>query len=192
MSLQTWVETLVTAQADSTALSNSTTATSIIPAGARVTVPANYFYIGKTLRIRASGRISTVTATPGNFTFTLQFGTITTPISVFTSQATALNTTAQTNATWDLELMSTCRAIGSGTSANMITTGKWTTRASLNAPAVGTTTGVGVVLLPDTAPATGTGFASTDPQTIDLFGTWSTANASNSILTHIYSVESMN
>lgn len=193
MSLQSWQETLITAQVDGTALTNSTTQTSILPAAARYTLPSNYFSaIGKTIRVRAFGRVSTVVTTPGNLTFLFTLGTIASPINVFTSGASALNVVAQTNATWDLEILMTCRTIGSGTTANLMGTSKWTSRASLNAPAVGTTTGVGVVLGPDTAPAVGTGFDSTITNVADLQATFSVANASNSIQLHGYTLESLN
>lgn len=188
-----FVETLITSQIDGSALTNTTTATSIIPAAARFTLASNFYaYIGKQLRIRASGRISTVVTTPGNITFAVNHGTVATPIIVFTSGTSALNVAAQTNAAWDLEVLLTCRAIGASTSANLMGTAKWTSRASLNAPAVGTTTGVGTVLLPDTAPAVGTGFDSTITNVVDLFATFSVANAANSIQVHQYSLESLN
>lgn len=186
-------ECLITSQGDGATLSNSTTATSIIPTAARFTLPANFFWVpGKMLRVKASGRIGTVVTTPGNITFAVNLGTIASPITAWTSGTTALNTVAQTNATWDLEVNLTCRAIGNGTSANLIGVGKWISRASLNAPAVGTTTGVGTVLLPDTAPAVGTGFDSTTTNVVDLFATFSIANASNTITCHQFSLESLN
>lgn len=192
MSRQSWVETLITAQGDGTALSNSTTATSILPAAARYTLPSNFFTeAGKAIRVRAAGRISTVTAAPGNITFDVRFGTVATPIIVFNGGATALNVTAQTNATWLLEAELVCRAIGSSTSATVLGIAIWSSRASLNAPAVGTTTGVGGVLLPDTAPAAGTGFDSTITNMVDLFATFSVANAANSITLHQFELQSL-
>lgn len=193
MSLQSWQETLITAQVDGTALTNSTTQTSILPTTARYTLPSNYFSaIGKTLRLKAFGRVSTVVTTPGNITFLFCLGTVASPINAFTSGASALNVVAQTNASWELEMLLTCRAIGSGTSANMMGLSRWISRASLNAPAVGTTTGVGAVLGPDTAPAVGTGFDSTITNVVDLQATFSVANAANSIQLHGFTLESLN
>lgn len=182
MSLNSWGQTLITAQVNGSALSNTTTATSILPGAAKFTLPANVLQIGTKLILRAQGTISTVVTTPGNMTFDVRFGSVV----VWNGAATALNVTAQTNATWDLEVNLICRSIGASTTATMLGVGKWISRASLNAPAVGTTTGVGTVLLPDTAPAAGTGFDSTSAQIIDLFSTWSVANASNSITLHQY------
>lgn len=182
-------ETLVTAQADGASLTNSTTATSILPTPAKFVLPSNFFAaIGKKLRIKASGRISTVVTTPGNLTLDVRFGSTV----VWNGAATALNVAAQTNASWSFELELTARTLGQSTTANLIGVGQWISRASLNAPAVGTTTGVGVVLLPDTAPAVGTGFDSTATQAVDFFATFSVANAANSILLHQYSLESLN
>lgn len=182
-------ETLVSAQAAGAALANTTTPTSLLPAGARQTLGANFFWFpGKKLKLKASGVISTVVTTPGNFTFDFRLGSV----IAWNGGATALNVVAQTNATWDLEAELTCRAIGQSTTANLIGVGKLITRASLNAPAVGTTTGVGTVLLPDTAPVVGTGFDSTASAIADLFGTWSVANAANSISLYQYSLESLN
>ncbi len=183
-----WQETLITSQVDGTALTGSTSATSILPGAAKLTLPPNFFdVIGKKIRVKASGRITTVVTTPGTLTLDVRFGAV----IVATSQAFALNVTAQTNATWELEWDLTCRAIGSSTTANMMHTGKWISRASLNAPAVGTTTGVGAVLIPDTAPAVGTGFDSTTSQVVDLFATWSISNA-DSIQVHQYELISLN
>lgn len=186
-----WRETLWVMPADGPALSNSTTAASLIGAttNAKYTLAPNLLqFLGRRLQVKASGRISTVVTTPGNLTLDLRFGSV----IIATSQAMALNVTAQTNATWDLEWDLTLRAVGAGTSANFMHTAKWISRASLNAPAVGTTTGVGVVLIPDTAPAVGTGFDSSASQVFDIFATFSVANASNSITLHQASLDLLN
>jgi hypothetical protein len=186
-------EVLVTAQADGSALASSTTPTSLLPTAARFTLASNFFAnVGKMVRVKASGRISTLVTSPGNLTLDVRFGTVASPIVVFNGGASALNVVAQTNATWDFEANLVCRSIGSGTSATVLGVAKWISRASLNAPAVGTTTGVGTVLLPDTAPATGTGFDSTVTNVVDLFATFSANSASNSIQLHQFSLESLN
>lgn len=188
MAYNSWNQTLITSQVDGAALASSTSPTSILPGAAKFTIPANALSIGSKLILRASGRISTVVTTPGNLTLDIRFGSVV----VWNGGASALNVTAQTNATWDLEVNMIVRAIGASTTANLIGVGKWTSRASLNAPAVGTTTGVGVVLLPDTAPAVGTGFDSTAAQQVDLFATFSVSNAANSILCHTAELVSCN
>jgi len=188
MSSQTWVQTLISSQVDGAALSNSTAATSILPGQAKFTLPANFWnYAGQAMRIKASGRISTVTTTPGNLTLDIRHGSV----IVFTTGAMSLNTTAQTNATWLAEFMLTARAIGSSTTANLMGTGFWSSRAILGSAAVGSG-GDGLDVQPDTAPAVGTGFDSTVTNVLDMFATFSVANASNSIQLHQFFVESLN
>ncbi len=103
-----------------------------------------------------------------------------------TSQAFALNATATTNQTWKLWWDFTLRTKGNTTTAaTMMHIGGFTSRSTLGAPAVGTTTGIGEVLIPETAPAVGTGFDSRASQVVDLFATWGTNNA-NSIQVHQY------
>lgn len=186
MSNQTWVEAVAAGLADGTAYTASITATTIIPAAAKATIPAGTMSIGKTYRVTARGRITTVVTTPGTLTLDLRFGSVI--ISAF--GAMTLNVNAQTAATWDFEGLVTVRAIGQTTTANAICTGKFTSRAVVGSAAVGSG-GAGVLMLPDTTPAVGTGFDSTAAQTVDMFATWSINNA-NSIQTHQFIVEALN
>lgn len=189
MSKQGWQEVLITSQVDGTALTASVTATSIIPPAARFTLYPNYFSEpGKALRIRASGRVSTVT-TPGTLTLDVRLGP-SSNIVVWNGGAMTLNATAQTNATWIFEVTMTCRAIGSVTAANLIGSGAFSSRALVGSAAAGAGYG-GTALLPDTAPVVGTGFDSTVANIMDLFATWGTNNA-NSIQVHQYVLESLN
>lgn len=192
MSSQTWQETLINSNVDGVALTGSTAATSLLGGAgtgashAKVTLPANYFYVGRVLKVTAHGRISTVVTTPGTLTLDLRLGAV----IVANGGAMSLNIVAKTNVSWWLEWVLTCRAIGSGTTANLMHQGSWTSEAVIGAP-LPTVGGVGTLLLPASAPAVGTGFDSTASQTVDLFGTWSINNA-NSILVHQYKVESLN
>src|SRR3954464_1541789 len=109
MSKNTWVELLSFSTADGTALGNSTTATSILPAAAKYTLGANFFdYIGKKLRIRAAGRVSNIATTPGTLTLDVRLGSVV----VFNGGAMALNTTIKTNVTWTFEAELEARALG--------------------------------------------------------------------------------
>ena len=187
MSIQTWVETLVTAQSAGAALASSVAATSLLPTAAVYTLPSNWFYIGRMLRLRASGQISATSAGP-TLTFAFWLGTLATPIVVFNGGANPLVARATTNVAWDLEMIMTCRAIGSGTAANLIGTGKLTSEACL-----GSAASVAVVNnLPLTAPAVGTGFDSTITNVANLAATWGTSSASNSIQLMQYALEAMN
>lgn len=173
---------------DGSALSNSTTATSLLPASRKTAaVPLGWFdRIGKILAFEFSGRISTVVTTPGTLTLALRFGST----DIFSSGAMTLNTTAQTNVHWTLRGELVCRAIGSGTSTTFMPKGcKFESHAVIGSPAP-TAGGAGVHLLPyNSAPAVGTGIDNGVAQLIDLFATWSVSNASNSITLHCGSVD---
>lgn len=190
--LQQWVSPLINSNVDGAAVTNTVTATSLIggtgtgASHAKVTLPANFFAVGTRLRITAQGRISTVVTTPGTLTLDVRFGAV----IVANGGAMSLNIVAKTNVPWWLQWDLTCRAIGSGTTTNLMHQGKWISEAVIGAP-IPTVGGVGTLLIPVVTPAVGTGFDGTAAQTIDLFGTWSVANAANSIQLHQYLVESV-
>lgn len=184
MALPVYPLVLASSQADGTALANSVTATNILHGSGIATIPAGSLQIGSTIKILVRGRVSTVVTTPGTLTLDVRFGSV----IVFNGGAMALNTTAQTNATWELEALLTIRALGTSTSANALGTGRFVSRAVVGSAAAGTG-GAGVLMLPDTAPAVGTGFDSTVAQSVNVFATWSVANAANSIQTHQSIVE---
>lgn len=191
MSLQSWQETLINSQVDGTALSASTSATSLLPGAAKVTLPPNFMSVGKLLRVTFAGRISNLVTTPGTLTIDLRMGP-TSNIVVFNGAAMQLSTTAHTNVPIWGEILLTCRAIGNSTNANLMGQGRITSQAlSLTAVADSTTTPA-TLLAPNTAPAVGTGFDSTVAMVVDLFGTFSVNSASNSITIHQYVLESLN
>mgnify|MGYP003327003892 FL=1 len=170
---------LAASQTDGTALANSTTATNILHASGIPTIAGGALQVGSTIKVLVKGRVSTLATTPGTLTLDVRLGSVV----VFNGGAMTLNTTAQTNATFELEALVTIRALGTGTSANALGTGKFTSRAVVGSAAAGSG-GAGTLLLPDTAPAVGTGFDSTASQTVNVFATWQTANAANSIQVH--------
>lgn len=189
MSMQGWVEAIGWASADGPALSNTVTPTSILLPQGKAVLPANFFdKPGKSLRLMAAGRMSTVVTTPGTLTLDVRMGS---SIIAFNGGAMNLNVTAQTNAAWWLEVLLTCRTTGSGVLATVIGTGIFTSRGLIGSPALAAGYAPGA-LLPDTAPVVGSGFDSTTTQTVDLFATWSIANAANSIQVHHCTLEALN
>lgn len=175
MSRQLFTQTLITAESDGAALANSTTATSILPTHAIYTLPANDMDIGKQYEVEAWGRIST-TGTP-----TLVLALYLAGASFIASQAITTGS-GMTNVTWMLKLLLTCRAIGNGTTANCMFTGM--------ALGIG---GAGVMTqIPASAPAVSSGFNSVASNAVDLYATWGTASASNTITLHQYSLRSLN
>lgn len=183
MATQGWVETLITAQVDGSALT-AAAAASALPPAAKFTLPANYFSIGKMLKIIAAGRISTAITTPGTPQFDVRFGATV----VFDGLAMLADTTAaHTTKPWYLEITLTCRAIG--TSANLMGYGSFTSeivRGSGTMP-------LGVLTAPlpwNSTPAVGNNFDSTATQQVDLFFTQSVGTGSMTL--HQYALLSMN
>lgn len=188
MPFQGWGQVLAEAQSDGAALNTSTTETSILPTHAKVLISPDIFtYAGAKLRIRAAGRISNIVTTPGTLTFRFKLGA-TANIAVATTQAFGLNTTAKTNVTWVLEWSLSLRAVGSGTSANFMHIGIWTTESIVGSAAGDPKS----LMIPVSAPAVGTGFDSTIANVSDLTAQWSVSNAGNSIQLHQYTLESIN
>lgn len=179
-------------QGDGSALTNSTTPTSLLPAAAKYKLWPCYFEsLGKSIRILAHGRISTVVTTPGTLTLQLRLtDSAATTVSVFSSGAMTLNTTAQVTVPWELDV--TCIARSVGSAGTLFGFGRWCSHAVIGsaAPTAGT---AGTHILPyNAAPAVGTAFDMTLENRVDLFATWSVADASNSITLHNFQLFSQN
>ena len=171
---------LANSPADGTAVAATVTATSLLTGSAaagKTTLPANWLgsAAGFQLKVYASGRISTPAATMGNPTFDIRFGSV----IVATSPA-FVSLASQTNITWRLEWDLTVRAVGNGTSANVLHTGEFKS-ALVSATNL-------MNLIPATAPVVGTGFDSTVSNTVDLFVTWSNATVGNTVQLHQYAL----
>jgi hypothetical protein len=188
MSIQTWQETLITAQTAGPTLTTFTTAASILPTGAVYTFPSNYFYVGRLLKVKAWGQMSSFTS--GTFTFNYGLGTLASPISVWTPGAIT-TIISLTNITWELELDMLCRSIGSGATSTIIGIGRMTS-GILTGSAAGGVTNAMSWLLPSSAPAVGTGFDSTITNVGNLFCACSVSNAANAITLLGYSLSAMN
>lgn len=161
-------------------------AASCVPTYIPTTLPAGYWQIGRIWRIRASGRISCVVTTPGTARWDLRLG----GVVAFDTLAIPLNIVAKTNVPWILDVILTCRAVGTGTSANLIGQGFWLSEAALNVAVPATGPGPGGNTLPyNTAPAVGTGFNSTSALTLDFFFTQTVATGSMTV--HQFMIEQL-
>jgi hypothetical protein len=190
VSAQTWQETLAWAVGDGTALANTVTPTSIIPAAAKFTLPAGFVnFVGKTFRVTAKGRMSNIVTTPGTLTLDVRLG----GTVIFNGGAMQLNAVAKTNVTWWFEAEIVCRTVGNGSASNFLGIGQFVSEALVGAGtgAAGSTTN-GSLNLPATAPAVGNNVDLSAALAVDLFGTFSIANAGNSIQVHTYKLESLN
>ena len=186
--MNTWVKTLVTAQGDGPALT-AAAAASCLPVAAVYTLPANFFFIGKKLRITASGRISSVITTPGTARFDVRIGTAS-PVIVFDGLAMLLDTVAaHTSVGWKLVIDLTCRAIGNGSLTTFMGQGVWTCEDLLGVPATAPKGVLSAILPWNSAPAVGSGINNTIANAIDLFFTQTVATGSMTL--HEYSVEDL-
>jgi hypothetical protein len=161
-------------------------AASCVPTYVPTTLPAGYWQIGRIWRIRAAGRISCAVTTPGTARYDLRLG----GVVAFDTLAIPLNIVAKTNVRWEFECMLTCRAVGSGTSANLIGSGQWFSEANILVPLPATGPGPGGALVPfNTAPVVGTGFNSQSALTLDFFFTQTVATGSMTV--HQFMIEQM-
>lgn len=158
--------------------------TSLLPPANLITFPPNWWKVGRTLRITASGLISSLITTPGTARFCVKHGAI----AVFDGLAVLLDAAAaHTNEGWLLELLLTCRAIGSGTTAKLWGVGKFSCVDILGVPATSPKATASAVLPWAASAALGAGFDSTAAQTMDL--TFEQTASTGSITLEQYSVE---
>ena len=168
-----YVETLITSSENGTAVT-AAAATTLLPASAMKTLPANYFdFVGKQVLVKASGRISSLITTPGTARFDIRLG----GTVVFDGLAVLLDTVAaHTNVGWHLEVLLTCRAIGA--TGNFFGQGQWTCEDILGVPATAPK-GVLTAVLPwNSAPAVGGNVDTTTSLALNLFFTQTVATGS--------------
>jgi hypothetical protein len=188
MATQSWVDILVGGPINAPVTDGPTltaaAAASCIPTPNKITLPNNFWSIGKVMRLFLMGRISCAVTTPGTARFDIRTGGVT----VFDTQALNLNIVAKTNVPFWLEIMLTCRTVGAGTATTLFGLAKFTTEAIVGAPANGAG-GNGVLCAPVGAPAVGTGFDNTTANTLDVFFTQTVSTGSLTV--HQYVVEAI-
>lgn len=192
MPIPGYVETLATAQVAGPTLASFTTAVSCLPTPARHTISPDDWYLGKQLMVRASGQIGNVVTAQPTFTFEFRLGP-TSNIVAFSTGALLTSTTVHTTLPFWLEILMTCRSLGSSTSGTLIGQAWIAGRGFLDAGASGdiTTLGHPTLLAPETAPAVGTGFDTNVANIADLFVSCSVSNAANAITLQQYSLIDM-
>lgn len=177
MSRQFWQESLAWATQDGTAIANTTTETIIFP---NVTIPANYMQDGRTLRIRAFGKLST-TGTP-TITFALRWGGVSGTLLATTEAITCGS--GVTNVNWSIEILVQARSNGS--SGTLMVMGDAFVHTSATA-GVSNTFGVSGY----DAPAAVTVDLTADTA-LSLTADWSVASASNTLTGVMYQIETLN
>lgn len=188
MSLQTWQETLVSAQVAGTLFNTYTTAKTVLPTGCLVTLPANWWYIGRIVRVTVVGAISNLVTTPGTMTLQFMMGAV----NAGSSGALQLSSTAHTTVPFLAQGYFTCRTVGATTTATLMPQWMVTSQAIKATAVADSTTAHESLMGPNTAPAVGTGFDSTAAQTLDFFCGFSISSASTGIQVQQYIVEALN
>lgn len=190
MSFQSWCQNIVSSQVDGPTLTAAAAAT-CLPGASRILLPPGIFQVGTQLKLIASGRISNVVTTPGTARFDLRLNSaLGGSTVVFDTLAMPLNVVAKTNVGWWLEALLTVRAIGNGTSANMIGQGTWQSESFIGSP-LATVGGNGSIMVPfNTAPAVGGGFDSTIANFIDFFFTQTVTTGSMTL--HQFKLQLLN
>jgi len=173
---------MVIGTTDGPALTAANTPASCIPTANKITLPNNYWTIGKQWRVLIQGRISCAVTTPG----TARFDIRSTSALIFDTGALVLETTsARTNVPFELEINLVCRAVGTGTTTTLFGIGKFTSEVVIGAVAAASGSN-GVLLCPVGAPAVGAGTDNTAANTIDVFFTQTVATGSMTV--HNYSI----
>jgi hypothetical protein len=179
------VQVIASSYTDGPTLTAAATA-SCLPTYVPTSIPAGYFQIGRQWRLTATGRISTVVTTPGTARFDLRLGAVT----AFDTLAIPLNIVAKTNVSWRLEVLLTCRSVGTGTSATLFGMGYWLSEANILTALPATGPGPGGCLVPfNTAPVVGTGFDSTIANALDF--RWTQTAATGSMTMHQFLIEQL-
>lgn len=164
LALETARPGIIVATGDSTAIANTTTET-VFSTGS-VTIPANSAIVGRTYRITAGGKLSTLSSAPGTLTFNIRWGGANTdPLLVQFGPSSTLNTSLSSSG-WFLHALVTVRTIGvTGTAAG-------TGAAHFSSS--------GAATLFDSQAGTTT-INTTASIPLSLFAKWSVANAANTI-----------
>jgi len=159
-------------------------AASCIPTANKITLPTNYWTIGKQWRVLIQGRISCAVTTPG----TARFDIRSTSAIIYDTGALNLNIVAKTTVPFELDINLICRAVGTGTSTTLFGIGRFTSEAVI-ASGLPSVSSNGTLLCPVGTPAVGAGTDNTAANTIDVFFTQTVATGSMTV--HNYSIWEM-
>lgn len=192
MPSQEWSQQVVAQDAAGTLFNTYTTAKTVINQNMLYGLYANFFKLGKKIRITAIGAMSNIVTTPGTVTFQVMLGTVV----VWTSGAVQLNATAHTTLPFKLVVDLTCQLTNTGVGgaiAKLMGLGELTgLMFTLTAGQTDSAQGHQTILVPQTAPALGTAFDSTVSQIIDFWTGFSISNAGNGVRVDQFDVEFLN
>ena len=195
MASQSWGQLIATIPIAGTQYNTYTTAKSMLTSSTAteassgfITLSPNFFQRGSLLTVDFLGAVSNRVTGPDTFTIQVMVGAV----IAYTSGAITLTTTAHTNIPARGHIELECRTMGNGTLAalfgTMVLTGQMIQQGGTAGADSATLSNT--IIMPNTAPAVGTGFDSTVANTLDFFVAQSVSNASNGFRLDQYRVVS--
>lgn len=153
-----------------------------------VSLPAGFFQRGAFLQIDFLAAISNRVTGPDTFTIQVMVGAV----IAFTTGAITLTTTAHTNIPLWGRISLQCRTVGSATQAALVGQAVLTGQMIQQGGTAGADSATlsNTIIMPNTAPAVGTGFDSTVANTLDFFTAQSFSGAGNGFRLDQYRVVS--
>jgi hypothetical protein len=152
------------------------------------TLGPGFFQRGGWLEIDFLAAISNRVTGPDTFTIQVMIGAV----IAFTTGAITLTTTAHTNIPLEGRIKLSCRTVGPSTQCALVGIARLIGQMIQQGgtAAADSATLSNTIVMPNTAPAVGTGFDSTISQTLDFFVAQSVSNASNGFRLDEYCVKS--
>lgn len=189
MSMQTWQETIASMSSVGPTKASWTTAATVLNPQALVSLPPNYLYPGKMLRITILGALGNAITGQPTFTFQVMMGAVV----AWSSGAVTTNAAAHTALPFKLVIDLRCDTVGSGTSAKFMGVGVLTGRQFLiSGTGVDSVTSDTTLMLPVGTPAVGTGFDASIANVLDFFVACSASTATSTLTLQEYYVEALN
>lgn len=186
MSRQSFKSTLISSYADGPALSNIAGPQSILNPDCKWTFPAQYFRLGRVIRITGMVALSNIVTTPGTITLDVRLnGTV-----VWSSGAMNFSATAHTLLPCDLSI--TLATYADGSSSNFLGQGFAWSRALAVGAGADNTNSIVLYPMPTTSPAVGSNFDGTLAQQLDMQVTFSNQQTGNAITLKQFVLTSMN
>lgn len=180
-----WVGVLINSQVSNTGPSNTTTETSVLPAAAKFTIPANFFStVGTAVRITMAAAVSNVASTPGTLNMKVKLGST----IAFDGGTQQLSTTVHTSLPYVWQCLLTLQVIGASAAfkGQAWAMGQMCLRSGADLATDG------LEMSPNTAPANSATWDSTASQVLDLTATHSVSTSGTSTTSHQYVVEVLN
>lgn len=188
MSRQTWVEHISPDFVSSgTSFATFTTAKTVLPVGALIDFPKNFFTLGKKMRIEVSMGLSNIVTTPGTFTPSVRLA----GNDVASSGAIQMTTTANTLAHVVMTVLLEVQVAGASAQFMHSWTMMGINVANTGGSGANLAAGTGFFSGPN-PPALGTAFDATAALTLDWFHAFSISNGANAVQIRQYRVYSEN